>query len=56
MMHGKAIWKPGIDEIAKASRGIAPWTPQGELTTAPHILQSINSILHEKRRSAKVLG
>ena len=22
-MHGKAIWKPGIGEIAKASRGIA---------------------------------
>ena len=28
---GKAIWKPGIDEIAKASRGIATWTPQGSL-------------------------
>ena len=26
-MHGKAIWKPGIGEIAKASRGNAP---QGE--------------------------
>ena len=23
-MHGKAIWKPGISEIAKASSGIAP--------------------------------
>ena len=23
MTHGKAFWKPGIDEIAKASRGIA---------------------------------
>ena len=23
-MHGKAIWKPGISEIAKASRGTAP--------------------------------
>ena len=22
-MHGKAFWKPGIDEIAKASKGIA---------------------------------
>ena len=39
-MHGKAIWKPGIDEIAKASRGIAPWTLQGEPTTAPYILRS----------------
>ena len=25
-MHGKAIWKPELDEIAKASRGIAPGT------------------------------
>ena len=24
MMHGKAIWKPGIGEIAKASMDIAP--------------------------------
>ena len=24
MMHGKAIWKPGITEIAKASKGFAP--------------------------------
>ena len=24
MMHGEAIWKPGIGEITKASRGIAP--------------------------------
>ena len=30
MMHGKAIWKPGISEALEAtvSRGIAPWTPQ----------------------------
>ena len=28
-MHGKAIWKPGIGEIAKASRGIAPGTQRG---------------------------
>ena len=38
MMHGKAIWKPGISEMAKASKDIAPglhkeglqhpiWTP-----------------------------
>ena len=34
-MHGKVIWKPGIGEIVKAFRGIAPrpqlqcplWTP-----------------------------
>ena len=40
MMHGKAIRKPWIDEITKASRGIAPCTPQGGLTTAPHIFKS----------------
>ena len=33
MMHEKAT----IVEIAKTSRGIAHWTPQGELTTAPHM-------------------
>ena len=27
MMHGKAILKPGISEIAKASRGSAPFEP-----------------------------
>ena len=32
----KAIWKPEIDEIAKASRSIAPWA----YYTAPHILRS----------------
>ena len=31
MMHEKAT----IGEIAKTSRGIAHWTPQGELTTTP---------------------
>ena len=24
MMHGKAIWKPGIAEIVKASRDFSP--------------------------------
>ena len=28
-MHGKTIWKPGIGEIAKASRDIAPGTHKG---------------------------
>ena len=28
-MHGKAIWKPGIGEIAKASRDIAPGPHKG---------------------------
>ena len=32
MMHGKAIWKPGIAGIAKASRSVAP---QGALTLTP---------------------
>ena len=35
MMHGKANWKPEIRETAKVSRGIALWTPEGGLTSAP---------------------
>ena len=31
MMHGKAIWKPEVDEITKASRGIAPGPHKGGL-------------------------
>ena len=31
MMHEKAIWKPGIGEIVKASRGIAPESHKGGL-------------------------
>ena len=31
MMHGKAIWKPRIGEIAKASRRIAPGIHKGGL-------------------------
>ena len=39
MLHGKAIWKPGISKIAKASKGTASWTLQGEgLTTVAHKL------------------
>ena len=29
MIHGKVIQKPGIDEIAKASRGFAPGPQEG---------------------------
>ena len=29
MMHEKAIWKPGIGEIAKASRDTAPGPHKG---------------------------
>ena len=28
-MHGKTMWKPGIGEIAKAFRGIAPGPHKG---------------------------
>ena len=31
MMHGKAIWKPGVGKIAKASRGIAHGPYKGGL-------------------------
>ena len=31
MMHGKAVWKPGIGEIAKAARDIAPEPHKGGL-------------------------
>ena len=31
MMHGKAIWKPGIGEIAKASKRITPGPHKGGL-------------------------
>ena len=31
MMYGKAVWKPGIGEIAKASSGIAPEPHKGGL-------------------------
>ena len=69
MMHGKALWKLGITEIAKASRGFAsgshkgglPWTPSFKDQHADaHLgygLWTQNSILHKKGlRSAKVLG
>ena len=36
-MHGKAIWKPRLGEIAKASRGIAPG-PHKRGFTAPHMI------------------
>ena len=36
MMHGKAIWKLGINEIAKASRDIAP-DPYKRVFAAPHM-------------------
>ena len=42
MMHGKAIWKQGIGEIAKASRGIALWIPQGGLLQRPISTPSCN--------------
>ena len=48
MMHGKAIWKIGIGVIAKASRGIAPWTPQGELTTAPNMDHKTQSFMKNR--------
>ena len=34
-MHGKAIWKPGLDEIAKASRSIAS-DPTGKFYSYPY--------------------
>ena len=30
-MHGKTIWKPGINEMAKASRDISPGPHKEEL-------------------------
>ena len=37
MMHGKAIWKHGISEIAKASsRGIVPGPHKGEAYSIPY--------------------
>ena len=48
MMHGKAIWKLGIGEIAKASSDILPWTPQAGFT-APQMntqLQGSNELMH----------
>ena len=33
MMHGKAIWKSGIGETAKAPRGIAPGPYRGTYST-----------------------
>ena len=42
MMHGKAIWKPGIGEIAKASRDIAPWPHKGDLLQSPIWAASCN--------------
>ena len=48
MMHGKAIWKPEICEMAKASRDIAPgphkgglqqpiWTPAARVNVLMHV-------------------
>ena len=34
-MHGKTIWKPGINEITKVSMGFCPCTPQGGFTMPP---------------------
>ena len=34
MIHGKAIWKPGISEISKASRNIVPGPHNGSLQHA----------------------
>ena len=48
MMNGKAIWKPGIGEIAKPFRGIAPEPHKGGFT-APHMtlqLQEANVLMH----------
>ena len=36
MMHGKAIWKSGIGEIAKASRDIVSWTPHEGYYSVPY--------------------
>ena len=37
MMHGMVIWKPGISETAKASKGIAPCnTTRGAYYSAPY--------------------
>ena len=47
-MHGKAIWKPELDEIAKASRGIAPGTYKVGFTV-PYMnpqLQESNVLMH----------
>ena len=35
VMHGKTMWKTGIDEIAKVFMGLCPCTPQGGFTS-PH--------------------
>ena len=36
-MHGKAIWKHGISDIAKASsRGIVPGPHKGEAYSTPY--------------------
>ena len=48
MMHGKTIWKPGIREMAKASRDISPgphkeglqrpiWAPSYKGQRANHV-------------------
>ena len=42
MMHGKAIWKPGIGEITKSSRGIAP----GPKVGLQHTIWRANILTH----------
>ena len=46
-VHGKAIWKPGISEIAKASSAIAPGPHKGYYS-APHELPAsrVNVLMH----------
>ena len=70
MIHGNAIWKPEMGEIAKASKGIAldlisgaysaPYEPlavrANMLSTMGYGLRPQNADLDEKQRSAKVLG
>ena len=48
MIHGKAIWKPGIGETSKASRGSAP-EPHKAGFAAPHMnlqLQEVILLMH----------
>ena len=50
-MHGKTIWKPGINEMAKASREISPgphkeelqrpiWTPAARANMLTHVVMA----------------
>ena len=43
MMHGKAIWKPGIGEITKAPMGIAPEPYKGAVCSIPYEPQTARS-------------